>query len=63
MDDIASRRLKSSRNTPRAVLTVINLGQKGDHGFGSGQVLQNKSELEIRQTLGLIMEFLPGHRV
>lgn len=57
MNDVASRRLKYSLSTVRAILTVINARHKGYHGFGSRQVLQNKSEHEIRQTFEFIMGF------
>lgn len=57
MNDVASRRLKASHNTVRVILIVINVRRKGDHGFGSGQELQNKSELEIRQRFEFIMGF------
>lgn len=57
MNDVVSRRLKSSHNTVRVILTVINVRHEGDHGFGSGQVLQNKSEYDIRQTFEFIMGF------
>lgn len=57
MNDAVSRRLKSSHNTVRVILTVINVRHEEDYGFGGGQVLQNKSEHEIRQMFDFIMGF------
>lgn len=57
--DVAPGRLKSSHYTVRVILTVINVRHKGEHGFGSVQVLQNKSEHKIRllDTFEFIMGF------